>query len=756
MTAQPPTTRGDRSGADEKHRANQAATVNPDAVKAIVGAYHADPFSVLGPHQVAPEIWEIRAMLPEASRAVIVSADGKDLLATMERIDPAGFFVGQITAKQRPAYRIAVDTAGGSHMREDPYRFGTNVDDASLAGLTAVGSDTPYRILGAHHAEIDGVEGYRFAVWAPNAQRVSLVGDFNGWDGRRHPMRLRHQAGVWELFVPNCRTGERYKFEIRAQDGTLLPLKADPLAFAAESPPATASIIHDVPDFPDGAADGAGRFHTDPRREPVSIYECHLGSWMRVPEENNRYLTYRELAERLVPYVVELGFTHIELMPIAEHPFDGSWGYQPVSLFAPTSRFGSPEDFAAFVDAVHRAGLGLILDWVPGHFPQDPHGLMDFDGTHLYEHADPRQGFHQDWGTAIYNFGRSEVTAFLIANARFWLERYRVDGLRVDAVASMLYLDYSRNPGEWIPNRFGGNENIEAIDFLRHMNEAAYGNSPGIVTIAEESTAWGGVSKPTYTGGLGFGFKWNMGWMNDTLRYMGFDPIHRRYHHNDLTFGLLYAFSENFILPLSHDEVVHGKGSLIGRMPGDRWQRFANLRTYFGFMWGHPGKKLLFMGGEFGQEREWNHDQSLDWHLLGQPEHAGLKALVGDLNRLYRDLPALHQRDCVAEGFEWLIGDDADDSVVAFLRRGDGPDDIAVIVCNFTPVPREGYRVGVPAAGTYREAINTDAAIYGGSNMGNLGGVESQPVGEHGRAHSITVTLPPLATMIFEYTGSSA
>lgn len=738
--------------AAEVHAAKTASSsIDKNAIEAIVGGRHGDPFGFLGPHKVAKGQWEIRAFLPDASRAVIVSTDGKKMLTQMERIDPAGFFVAQVEGADRPRYRIEIDTAAGSVVREDAYRFEPTLDDTALSATTAVGSDAPFRVLGVHQVTSDGVDGFRFAVWAPNAQRVSVVGDFNDWDGRCHPMRLRHSVGVWELFLPDCRLGQRYKFEIRTNDGTLLPLKADPMAFATESPPATASIIHGPPEFSESAPEGSGRFHTDPRQEPITIYECHLGSWMRVPEENNRYLSYRELADRLIPYVVDLGFTHIELMPIAEHPFDGSWGYQPVSLFAPTSRFGSPEDFAFFIDAAHRAGLGVLLDWVPGHYPQDPHGLWEFDGSHLYEHADPRQGFHQDWGTAIYNFGRSEVTAFLIANARFWVERYRIDGLRVDAVASMLYLDYSRKQGEWIPNRHGGNENIEAIDFMRQMNEAVYGNAPGVVTVAEESTAWGGVSKPTYVGGLGFGFKWNMGWMNDTLRYMSFDPIHRRYHHSDMTFGLLYAFSENFILPLSHDEVVHGKRSLLGRMPGDRWQRFANLRAYFGFMWGHPGKKLLFMGGEFGQEQEWNHDVSLDWHLLEQPHHAGLKALVGDLNRLYRSLPALHRLDCEPEGFEWLVGDDADDSVIAFARRGDAPNDVAVVVCNFTPVVREAYRIGVPLAGHYREAINTDAEIYGGGNIGNLGGVTTDPVAEHGRDQSISLTLPPLATIILEY-----
>ena len=493
-----------------------------------------------------------------------------------------------------------------------------------------------YCRLGAHRKTLEGVAGVGFAVWAPNARRVSVVGDFNNWDGRRHPMRLRHERGIWELFVPGLDAGARYKFEIKGADGGL-HLKADPVAFASERPPATASVLHGEPEFEwRNEAWMARRGAGDPRKAPMSIYECHLGSWARVPGEGNRYLTYREMAERLVPYVKDLGFTHIELLPITEFPFDGSWGYQPVSLFAPTSRFGSPEDFCALVEAAHEAGIGVILDWVPGHFPNDAHGLGLFDGTHLYEHADPRQGYHQDWGTYIYNYGRQEVTDFLIANARFWLERYRLDGLRVDAVASMLYLDYSRKAGQWVPNRYGGNENLDAIDFLRRMNEVAYSSAPGVITVAEESTAWPGVSHPTYTGGLGFGFKWNMGWMHDTLRYIAKDPIHRRHHHHNLTFGLLYAFTENFVLPLSHDEVVHGKGSLLGKMPGDRWQRFANLRAYFAFMWGHPGKKLLFMGGEFGQEREWNHDHSLDWHLLEDPMHRGLCDLVRDLNKAYR------------------------------------------------------------------------------------------------------------------------
>ncbi len=550
--------------------------------------------------------------------------------------------------------------------------------------------------------------------------------------------------------MPGIEPGARYKFEMIGADGSRLE-KADPVAFAAEKPPAQASIMAGPPDFAwNDSAWMTSRQEGDPRRKPMSVYECHLGSWARVPEEGNRFLTYRELADRLIPYVKDLGFTHIELLPITEFPFDGSWGYQPVSLFAPTSRFGTPADFVHFVEAAHAAGIGIILDWVPGHFPNDAHGLGLFDGTHLYEHADPRQGYHQDWGTYIYNYGRAEVQAFLVANARFWLERYHLDGLRVDAVASMLYLDYSRKHGEWVPNRYGGNENLEAIDFLRRMNETVYAADPGVVTIAEESTSWPGVSHPTYTGGLGFGFKWNMGWMHDTLLFMQKEPVHRRYHHHNLTFGLLYAFSENFVLPLSHDEVVHGKGSILGKMPGDEWQRFANLRAYYGFMWGHPGKKLLFMGGEFGQEREWNHDRSLDWHLLENGFHKGVQSLIRDLNGAVQAIPALHERDCDASGFQWLVADDAENSVIAWLRRGEDPDRIAIVVSNFTPVPREGYRIGVPLPGFYREAVNTDAAAYGGSNVGNMGGVQAAEAEAHGHAHSLSLTLPPLGTVILE------
>ncbi len=721
-------------------------TVHQDAIAAIMGASHGDPFSVLGPHKVGANTWEVRAVLPEA-RAANLILDGRTV--PFEKRHADGFFVARVEGEGRPLYEIETELWDGSTRRRfDPYGFGSSIEQYDVAGLREVGTNLVYRILGAQAGRLDGIDGFRFAVWAPNAKKVSVVGDFNEWDGRRHPMRLWQDGGVWELFVPGLEPGGRYKFEIRGPDGSLVPLKADPVAFAAEHPPATGSILHGLGSF-DWRDDGwmGSRGAKDPRHAAISVYEVHLGSWMRVPEEGNRYLTYKELGERLIPYVKDMGFTHIEMLPITEFPFDGSWGYQPVSLFAPTSRFGTPEEFAAFVDTAHEAGIGVMLDWVPGHFPLDAHGLGQFDGTHLYEHADPRQGFHQDWGTYIYNFGRTEVASFLTANARFWLEHYHLDGLRVDAVASMLYLDYSRRAGEWIPNRYGGNENLDAIDFLRKTNEATYSHAPGTITVAEESTSWPGVSHPTYTGGLGFGFKWNMGWMHDTLHYMQEDPIHRRYHHHNLTFGLLYAFSENFILPLSHDEVVHGKGSLLTRMPGDRWQKFANLRAYFGFMWGHPGKKLLFMGGEFGQEREWNHDASLDWHLLDDPLHRGVKDVVRDLNRLYVSSPALHSRDAEAAGFQWLVADDSDNSVIAWARKGMGGE-IAVVVSNFTPVPREGYRIGVPAGGFYREAFNSDAAQYGGSNVGNGGGRDAEAQASHGQQHSLSLTIPPLATVI--------
>ena len=723
--------------------------VDRGAVSAICAGTHGDPFSILGPHEVSPGVWDIRAFIPWGEKIEAIGYDDDAALAPFEPIDHAGFVVARVKSDARPGYRIKITQDDFGHVIFDPYSLGSALADYDIAAITHSNDTVFYYIFGAHpitHAKLPGI---RFVVWAPNAQSVSVVGEFNAWDGRRNPMRCHYEVGVWEIFVPHLALDTHYKFELKGHGGEHVPLKADPVAFAAEHPPSTASVAHGLPRHDWNDAEWlAERARGDDRKKPISIYEVHLGSWARIPEEGNRKLTYREMADRLVPYVKDMGFTHIEMLPITEFPFDGSWGYQPVSMFAPTSRFGSPEDFAYFVDAAHKAGIALILDWVPAHFPNDAHGLANFDSTHLYEHADPRQGFHQDWGTYIYNFGRKEVQAYLIANARFWLDQYHLDGLRVDAVASMLYLDYSRKANEWVPNQYGGNENLEAIGFLRKMNEVAYQAAPGIVTIAEESTAWPGVSQPTFNGGLGFGFKWNMGWMHDTLRYISLDPVHRRHHHHDMTFGLLYAFSENFILPISHDEVVHGKGSLLGRMPGDQWQRFANLRAYLGFMFAHPGKKLLFMGCEIAQPGEWNHDTSLDWHLLEHPEHKGVQSLVRDLNHAYRATPALYERDCEAAGFKWLVGGDIENSVFAFARFGDHGD-VAVTVANFTPIPRTNYRIGVPRPGHYKETVNTDAEIYAGSNVGNMGGVDSEPVQAHGEDQSIVLTLPPLATMIF-------
>ncbi len=708
-----------------------------------------DPFAFLGPHRVGADT-VVRVFRPGAEGIELVDAEAGVGCGSFEKRAAAGLFVIRLASGKAPArYRLRVRYPLAELIEEDPYRFPSTLSgqDAYLFGEGT--HERAWEWLGAHHRELDGVSGTLFMVWAPNARRVAVVGEFNDWDGRRHAMRRHPANGVWELFLPGVQPGILYKFELRGPDGNLLPLKSDPFARWMERPGNTASIVTGASrhQWQDAAwcADRAARHD---RRAAITIYEVHLGSWRR--HEDNSYLGYRELADQLVPYARDLGFTHLQLMPISEYPFDGSWGYQPVGLFAPTSRFGSPDEFRYLVDCCHQAGLGLLIDWVPGHFPTDPHGLGRFDGTCLYEHADPRKGFHLDWNTLIYNYGRREVASFLISNALYWLEEFHVDGLRVDAVASMLYLDYSRKAGEWVPNEFGGNENLEAIALLREFNTRVYGRFPGVATIAEESTAWGGVSRPVHDGGLGFGFKWNMGWMHDTLRYMCKEPVHRRFHHHDMTFGLHYAFSENFVLPLSHDEVVHGKGSLLGRMPGDEWQRFANLRAYFAFMWTHPGKKLLFMGGEFAQRGEWNHDRALDWQLLGDARHAGVQRLVRDLNHLYRELPALHRLDCEAAGFEWIAGDDADNSVFIFVRYGDGGDSPVVVLCNMTPVPRHAYRLGVPRPGFYRERLNTDSAIYGGSDLGNGGGVMAQSQPMHGRGQSIVVTLPPLATLIFE------
>jgi 1,4-alpha-glucan branching enzyme len=744
MTAVPPTTTLDR----------ERDSLAP-AIEALVRAEHGDPFALLGMHTDGPNgAVTVRTFLPEARAVQVIDTHRGETVADLEKIHPDGFWAVTLAdRKQQFAYRFRVQTAIGFEEWEDAYAFPPVLGELDVHLLAEGTHLRNFERLGAHPMEMEGVQGTAFAVWAPSAKRVSVVGDFCNWDGRRLPMRKRHECGVWELFVPHVHPGQTYKYEIKGPGGALQPLKADPYAFYAEMPPRTASVVHGLPkpDWHDSAW-LRDRAQADWRRQPVSIYECHLSSWRRA-EEGNRYLTYDELADQLVPYLKEMGFTHLELLPITEFPFDGSWGYQPIGLYAPTSRHGDPGAFIRFVERCHAEGIGVLLDWVPGHFPTDPHGLGYFDGTHLYEHADPRQGFHQDWNTLIYNYGRREVTNFLLGNGLFWLDQYHLDGLRVDAVASMLYLDYSRKADEWVPNQFGGNENLEAVAFLKRMNELAYGNHPGAMTVAEESTAWPGVSKPTYLGGLGFGFKWNMGWMHDTLRFVSKDPIHRRYHHHDMTFGMIYAYSENYILPLSHDEVVHGKGSLIGKMPGDRWQKFANLRAYYGFMWTHPGKKLLFMGGEFAQEREWNHNQGLDWFLLDVPEHQGMRSLIRDLNHLYRDTPALHELDCEPAGFEWIEANDSDNSVYAFVRYGKNRDKPVVIVCSFTPIPREGYRVGVPLPGFYRERLNTDAGLYGGGDVGNGGGSTAEEIEHHGRPYSLSLTLPPLGTLVLEREG---
>ena len=727
-----------------------ATTLPPGAIDAIVEGRHGDPFAVLGPHEVDGGI-VVRAFVPGADVVDAVARDG-GLLAHLARRHAAGFFEG--TIPRRTAYRLRAANRESAWTVDDAYSYGPvlgSIDD----WLVGEGTHAKlYDRLGAHPIDHEGAAGVHFAVWAPHARRVSVVGDFNAWDGRRHVMRKRVDTGVWEIFVPNLREGTIYKYEIIGVDDALLPLKADPVGFRAELRPSSASIVCDTTRFSwtDGAW-MAARGRLAPRRAPMSIYEVHLGSWRR--GEGNRWLTYDELGDTLVPYAVDLGFTHLELMPVNEHPLDASWGYQPIGLFAPTSRFGDPAGFARFVDRCHRSGLGVILDWVPAHFPVDTHGLAQFDGTALYEHADPRLGFHPDWSTAVFDFGRKEVVNYLIANALYWLDRYHVDGLRVDAVASMLYLDYSRKAGEWLPNRHGGNENLEAIAFLRRLNESVYGRHPGAVTIAEESTAWPAVSCPTHDGGLGFGFKWNMGWMHDTLAYVHQQPVHRRWHHDRMTFGLMYAFTENFVLPLSHDEVVHGKGSLLARMPGDEWQRFASLRAYYAFMWAYPGKKLLFMGQEFAQGPEWNFETGLEWPLLDAGRHRGMQALVRDCNRHYRAQRALHERDCESDGFRWIVVDDRESSVFAWLRSGGDGAPPVVAIANFTPVPREGYRVGLPLPGRWREILNSDAAAYGGSDRGNAGGVDSHHGESHGYPCFANVSLPPLGTLWLVHDGRS-
>jgi len=718
------------------------------AYDALAGARHSDPFAFLGPHVENGRV-VIRAFHPTAERIDVLHKGGPTELV---RAHATGGFEAAFDAGEIFDYRLRVTYPGGQAAEiDDPYRYGRVLTEYDVY-LFSQGKHTRiYDKLGAHLMTIGEVSGVHFGVWAPNADRVSVVGDFNGWDGRAHPMRRLGPTGVWEIFIPGLGEGQRYKYEIRSNQFGELLLKSDPYGFRFEHPPLSASIVarrdyewNDAQWYVDRA--GCKSWF----KKPLACYEVHLGSWARVPEERDRWLTYRELADRLIPYVKEMGYTHIELLPVMEHPFFGSWGYQVTGFFAPTSRYGTPEDFKTFVDVCHQNGIAVILDWVPGHFPKDAHGLARFDGTHLYEHADPRQGEHRDWGTLIFNYGRNEVRNFLLANALFWLEEYHLDGLRVDAVASMLYLDFSKSAGDWVPNKYGGTENLEAIDFLRQLNMLTHGEHPGSITIAEESTSFPGVTRPAHLGGLGFTYKWNMGWMNDTLEYIKQDPIYRRYHHRLLTFSLLYAFSENYILPFSHDEVVHLKGSMWAKVPGDEWQKAATLRTLYGYMCAHPGKQLMFMGGEIGQHREWNHDRSIDWHLLEQPLHKGLQQFVKDLNRVYAAEPALHECDFESSGFQWIDCNDSDNSVVALMRRAEDQSDFLMALVNFTPVPRHGYVLGAPREGGYDEILNSDSAVYGGTNVGNDGYIVSEPVPAHGFAQSLRLTLPPLGFLLLK------
>jgi 1,4-alpha-glucan branching enzyme len=719
-------------------------TVEQDIAR-LVMRDHSEPHRVLGAHPAKGGV-VVRAWRPGAE-AVRALPEGSPETQLKSR-HPAGLFEGLLRGVRKvPPYRI--ETAwpdGNTTTARDPYAFLPTIGELDLHLVGEGRHRELYQRLGAHVQEVDGIAGVSFAVWAPAARSVSVVGDFNYWDGRLHPMRSLGSSGIWELFVPDVAPGAHYKYEVRGQDGALR-LKADPVAFAAEHPPKTASVVFQTEHrWQDGEWQErrrAGR----PHAEPVSIYEVHLGSWRRNPLEGNRSLTCAELARELGDYASEMGFTHVELMPVMAHPFSGSWGYQVSSYFAPTPTLGSPDDLRAMIDGLHDRGIGVILDWVPAHFPRDDFALADFDGTSLYEHQDPRRGAHPDWGTLIFNYGRNEVRNFLLSSADFWLREYHADGLRVDAVASMLYRDYSRAAGEWVPNEYGGREDLEAISFLRELNEVTHAHEPGVVMAAEESTAWPAVSRPTDQGGLGFDLKWNMGWMHDTLGYFARDPVYRRYHHHELTFSLVYAFTEQFVLPLSHDEVVHGKGSLIGKMPGDRWQRLANLRALYAYMWAHPGKKLLFMGGELAQESEWSHEGSIEWHLADRPQNAGVQRLVRDLNHLYREERALWELDAEPTGFRWLVVDDADNNVVAFTRFGAGDARPLVAVANLSPAPRESYRLPLPRAGRWRELLNSDSELYGGSNLGNLGAVEAEPTPWGGEAHSAHLVLPPLGVL---------
>jgi 1,4-alpha-glucan branching enzyme len=730
-------------------------TVELEKIGPLLEGRHDNPFDLLGPHEILADgrrALAVRAYLPGAAQAWVVDA-GQTNSQPMRRIHPAGLYEAicpmlKDQSKNRYMLRVS-DEHGAQTTNHDPYAFPPLLTDFDLYLLGEGKHWHSYHKLGAQLRTIDGVEGVNFAVWAPNSTGVSVIGDFNGWDPRRHAMRKHVPNGVWELFVPGLGEGTIYKYSVRHRDQVFE--KSDPYGFAAELPPRTASKVADLDRYHWHDSQWlADRPRHNAFDAPMSVYEVHLGSWRRPGDDHNRWLTYRELAHQLVEYCQQMGYTHVELLPVSEHPFTGSWGYQTVGYYAATSRYGSPQDFMYFVDHCHQSGIGVILDWVPAHFPRDGHGLRMFDGTHLYEHSDPRQGEHPDWGTLIFNYGRNEVRNFLVSNALFWFDKYHIDGLRVDAVASMLYLDYSREHDQWVPNEFGGRENLAAISFIKEFNEQTHLQYPGVLTIAEESTAWQGVSRPTYLGGLGFSLKWNMGWMNDTLRYFKHDPIHRQYHHDELTFSLIYAFHENFVLPLSHDEVVHGKGSLLDQMPGDLWQKFANLRLLFGYMWGHPGKKLLIMGSEFGQWEEWRHETSLQWHLLQWETHAGLQRFMADVNRIYRREPALHQVDFDPAGFEWIDCHNYQDSALSFLRRAKDPRDFILVSCNFTPVVRQGYRLGVPDLCWYEEILNSDSMYYGGTNVGNGAGVMAEQIPWNGRPYSIRLTLPPLGVSMFK------
>lgn len=724
-------------------------------VEAIVGGYHGDPFRVLGPHiesatKKAGDSWQVRAFLPQAEGVDLMTAGGP---VKMLKQHPTGLFTASCNDNPGP-YRLRVKAPGGSTFEiDDPYRFPSLLSEFDLHLHGEGTNDEAYRMLGAHLTECEGVAGTRFAVWAPNAEVVAVVGDFNDWDDRRHPMRV-HGGGVWELFLPGIGEGAHYKYAIRSRIAGYRQQKADPYGFGTEVPPKSASVVRRLDSYQwnDAAWLAEREAGGNQLKRPMSVYEVHLESWLRGPR--NEWMSYREWAVSLVTYVKDLGYTHIELLPIMEHPFSGSWGYQVTGYFAPTSRFGDPDDFRYFVDQCHQHGIGVIVDWVPAHFPKDAHGLAFFDGTALYEHEDPRKGEHKDWGTLIFNYGRNEVRCFLVSNAMFWLKEFHIDGLRVDAVASMLYLDYSRKEGEWLPNIYGGNENLEAISLLRRFNERAH-SVPGAITIAEESTAFAGVSKPVYLNGLGFTMKWNMGWMHDMLGYFSQDSIYRKYHHNDITFSLLYAFTENFVLPVSHDEVVHGKRSLLDKMPGDEWQKFANARAFMAYMFGHPGKKLVFMGAEIGQYEEWNHDSSVRWELLDFDYHRKMQSFVKALNHFYRSEPALYEVDFSYTGFDWIDFRDVESSVISFLRWSEGRREFLVYACNFTPVPRSNYRIGVPFAGTYREVFNTDWQAFGGGGVGN-GSLTTEPGEFHGHPQSVGATLPPLGVVVLKITSSGA